>query len=103
MAECPCNGEEEVVFGLGRGRRGREEACSSGGGRHARVQEVSTTARQLRPGVEESEGEEEVRGRRGCQGEPRRGRKRCRGMTKLGLCKGGLQSQGERERTLEEP
>jgi hypothetical protein len=57
------------------------------GERHAGVQEVSTTAKQSRPGVDELKGEEEVRGRRGCQGEPRRGRIRCRGMARLGVCR----------------
>jgi hypothetical protein len=44
-----------------------------------------------RPGVEEPEGEEDVRGRRGCHGEPRRGRMRWRGMARLGFCRGSAE------------
>ena len=57
----------------------------------AGVQEVSTTAMVSRPGVEEPEGEEDVRGRRGCHGEPRRGRMRWRGMARLGFCRGSAE------------
>ena len=48
---------------------------------------MSTTTMMSRPGVEEPEGEEEVRGRRGRHGEPRRGRMRWRGMAILGFCR----------------
>jgi hypothetical protein len=91
MAECSRGRVGEGVFRLLRGRpwlgAGGGEECLTEGERHVGVQEVSTTAKQSRAGVGEPEGEEEVRGRRGCQGEPLRGRNRCRGMVKLGVCR----------------
>jgi hypothetical protein len=80
MAECSRDRVGGGVFRLWRGRlwrcAGGEEECLTRGESHAGDQEVSTTARMSRPGVDEPEGEDEVRGRRGCHGEPRRGRMR---------------------------
>jgi hypothetical protein len=78
MAECSCGRGGEGALWRGRSWRGTggEEECLCGGERHASVQEVSTTTRLSNPGAEESEGEEDERGRRGCHGEPRRGRMR---------------------------
>jgi hypothetical protein len=51
------------------------------------VSKTSMTARHSRAWVDEPEGEEGVRGRRGCHGEPRRGRILCRGMVWVGCCR----------------
>ena len=48
-------------------------------------------AQLSRPGTAEPEGEEDVLGRRGCHGEPRRGRIRRRGMAGLGFCRGSAE------------
>jgi hypothetical protein len=104
MAECSRGRMGEGVFRLRRGRpwlgAGGEEEYLTGGERHAGVQEVSTTAKQSRPGVDEPEGEEELRGRRGCQGEPLRGRMRCRGMARLGVCRRSAEPRWRMKNTL---
>jgi hypothetical protein len=91
MAECSRGRVGEGVFRLLRGRpwlgAGGGEECLTEGERHVGVQEVSTTTKLSIAGVGEPEGKEEVRGRRGCQGEPLRGRNRCRGMVKPGICR----------------
>jgi hypothetical protein len=50
-------------------------------------------SKQSGPGVDEPEGEEEVRGRRGCQGEPRRGAYVAAAWQSSASAE-GLQSQG---------